>query len=142
MGFINNIFSSLTKSHKLQQMQNDLGNIPIPQDATSLMSWSEKREKLLNQYIDFCLTDLGVLKIVKDFEITKKDLKEIYNKLLSSGAGQWVRGHYVALSTLAYMQPLEYFLKAKRMHKSDIEIMSNLIVYFEKRMVSIPNEWL
>ena len=99
-----------------------------------LINWSEKREKLLNEYIDFCLTDTGISKVVKDFNITKKDIKEIYNQLLASGAGQWQGGHYVALSTLAYAQPLEYFLKAKKIHKSDLEIMYNLTVYFEKGM--------
>ena len=114
----------------------------MPQDAESLIRLSEQRERLLGEYIDFCLTDIGVSKIIEDYEITKEGLKEIYNKLLALGDGQWVGGHYVALSTLAYVQPLEYFLKAQKIGKSGVEVAYNLIIYFEKRMVLIPNEWL
>ena len=142
MNFFSVILYSIRKSIRLKRLQSVLANIPLPKDALTLISWSEKREKLLNEYIDFCLEDPGVFKIVKDFDIAKKDIKEIYGQLLASGAGQWQGGHYVALSTLAYMQPLEYFLKAKKIHKSDLEIMYNLTVYFEKNLSSIPQEWL
>src|SRR3989344_3586084 len=134
MNFFSTILYSIRKSTKLRKLQSALANIPLPQDVSALISWSEKRENLLSEYVDFCLADPGVFKVMKDFNITKKDIKEIYNQLLASGAGQWQGGHYVALSTLAYAQPLEYFLKAKKNHKSDLEIMYNLTVYFEKGM--------
>jgi len=143
-GFITGsiVGNSHKKSIRLLKLQHALADLPSPHDAVSLIKGGEIREGLLNEYIDFCLTDIGVSKIVKDFNINKEKLKEIYWTLMGSGAGQWADGHFVALSVLAYMQPLEYYLRAKKIGRPDAEVMFNHITYFEKGMISIQNDWL
>lgn len=64
--------------------------------------------------------------------MTEKDLVTIYTKLQISGAGQWVGGHYVALSTLAYLEPLSYYIWAKKQNISDLQLTHDLVTYFKE----------
>lgn len=78
---------------------------------------------------DYGESQPAVRAVMEDFQVSRKDLKEIYSQLIEAGAGQWSCGHWVPASALAYPESLEYVLSRR---ESDIEETSfNLIMYFE-----------
>jgi hypothetical protein len=82
-----------------------------------------------DELFDYCESQPAVKAVMEDFQISRKDLKEIYSQLIEAGAGQWSCGHWVPASALAYPESLEYVLSRK---ESDIKETSfNLIMYFE-----------
>ena len=67
---------------------------------------------------------------MKKYNLDRDDLKGIYSELLAVGLGQWIKGHYVALSTIAYYEPLYYYVESKRKGSSIYEIANGLIEYW------------
>lgn len=55
---------------------------------------------------------------------------------LAAGLGQWIKGHYVALSTIAYVEPLQYTVRAQRLGNSWPRILSDLLAHWEERIPS------
>jgi len=82
-----------------------------------------------DELFDYCESQPAVKAVMEDFQVSRKDLKEIYSQLIKAGAGQWSCGHWVPASALAYPESLEYVLSRR---ESDIKETSfNLIMYFE-----------
>lgn len=82
-----------------------------------------------DELFDYCESQPSVRAVMEDFQVSRKDLKEIYSQLIDAGAGQWSCGHWVPASALAYPESLAYILSRR---KSDIrETSFNLIMYFE-----------
>jgi len=82
-----------------------------------------------DELFDYCESQPAVKSVMEDFQVSRKNLKEIYSQLIKAGAGQWSCGHWVPASALAYPESLEYVLSRR---ESDIEETSfNLIMYFE-----------
>jgi hypothetical protein len=81
--------------------------------------------------------------IMHDHHATRDDLQKIYWALMSAGAGQWTRGHWVAASALCYGFTLEFVLKrlgeVETTTKTPREIWLSsafqLVEYFEKGRV-------
>lgn len=62
---------------------------------------SSIREQALSEYLDLCESDPGVQEVMRMYELSRDDLKGIYVQALAGGLGQWVKGHFAALSTIA-----------------------------------------
>jgi hypothetical protein len=98
-----------------------------------MFSGSNGSTDALTALLDYCESQPVIEGVMNEFQVSRDDLRELYYDLLRSGAGQWVRGHYVAASALAYPEPLRYMLVRKRNDKSfTIETASNVIMYFEQ----------
>jgi hypothetical protein len=65
---------------------------------------------------------------LKEQSIDKKELKNIYDRLIMGGAGQWYKGHYIPVSSIYIKETLTYLIENKT--DSDLERASNLIVLF------------
>ena len=136
MGF----FSSYKKSKKLRKLQL----IISPPDQTidditsnfmsSLKTGRSEKEEALEEYLELCENDEGISAVLSDYEMNRNDLKNIYSQLIANGFGQWIKGHYVALSTIAYHEPLLYFVESTRRNVPLQEIASNLFAYWEGRV--------
>lgn len=142
MSFLSTLIYTIKKSSKISKLQHSIAVFPRVDNVSNMLDDFDSKDKLLNSYFDVCLEDPGVLKIMNDYQTSKGDLRQIYDKLLELGAGQWAGGHYVALSAIAYVQTLEYVIKKKKMDEFNTEVANNLIIYFEKRMGAIPVEWM
>lgn len=132
---------SLKKSWKLAKLQRQIcvnnvdemistfqkGIIPFQNGQAA-----KKREDAFEAYLNLCESDSNVKRILNDYKLNRNDLKEIYQVLLRSGLGQWIKSHYVALSTLAYAQPLKLYLDLKQQGSSHIEIASAILDYWKK----------
>lgn len=66
---------------------------------------------------------------LKEQSIDKKELKNIYDRLVMAGAGQWYKNHYIPVSAIYIEETLRYL--AENNTDSDIERASNLISLFQ-----------
>jgi hypothetical protein len=119
---------------RLQTISQQLGRPIDPnQIAKEMFSGSNRSTDALTALLDYCESQPVIEGLMNEFQISRDDLRELYYDLLRSGAGQWVCGHYVAASALAYPEPLRYMLVRKRNNGSfNIETASNVIMYFEQ----------
>lgn len=60
--------------------------------------------------LDYCENQFEIKQIMRNFQISRDDLHELYNQLTAMGGGQWACGHWVAASSIAYPESLRYVL--------------------------------
>jgi len=100
-------------------------------------------ELLLEELFDLILGQPMLLALLQKHGATREDLRELYWALLGAGAGQWVRGHWVAASALCYGFTLEFVLTRSKEGKAAGHTPRQiwqaasftLIEYFEKGRV-------
>jgi hypothetical protein len=136
MGFFGNLTRSFKKSRRLRKLQSE---IAPPQETIddmvsdfwdSLRSGDSRKDQALEEFLDMCESDDSVAMVMKKYNMDRDDLKGIYSELLAAGLGQWIKGHYVALSTIAYYEPLYYYVESKRKGSSIYDIANGLIEYW------------
>ena len=120
MGFFSFLRQSWKKSSRLQELQKIIAppNQSVNELASDLLrsfeSGNNEKERALEDFLDLCEADAGVKKVMEIEHLSRSDLAELYHTLLKVGLGQWVKGHYAALSTLAYGEPLLYVVRARK----------------------------
>lgn len=140
MGFFSALAGSLRKSKKLRKLQLIIS--PPDQSLeditsnfiTNLKSGKDEKEQALEKFIDLCINDEGVTQVLSKYELNSNDLKAIYRQLIANGLGQWVKGHYVALSTIAYHEPLLFFVESTQRGVPFPEIVNYLFEYWEGKV--------
>jgi hypothetical protein len=131
---------SLKKSSRLRELQLKIS--PPRRGADELVSdfirsmgkASSEKEQSLQEFLDLCVADAGVAKIMEIEQVTRSDLVQLYSDLSAAGLGQWVEGHYVALSTIAYPEPLLYAIRSKKRGVHNLELAANLLDYWEGKL--------
>lgn len=123
------IFRSLKKSRKILSISKILG---APFNASNFLSPNSlsKRDKALNELFSLCEKDSELRKIMGLYEVDKGGLEGIYKMLLANGAGQWKRGHYVPVSSFAFVHTFSFLLEQTG-NLSWIDISILLLEYFE-----------
>lgn len=127
MGF----FYSIKKSTRLRKISKILEG-KITTEELLAFNRPSKKDKALEQLYDLCQSDPPVLEVMKRYKVDRNVLSDIYHKLLASGAGQWVNGHYVAASALAYAFTLDYLLDKFTKKGITSDTAFRIIEYFEK----------
>lgn len=74
---------------------------------------SEASERAFEEFLDLCEGDPNVRIVMRQFNADRETLRELYRALIEGGAGQWIKGHFVAASALAYAPTLEFCLREK-----------------------------
>lgn len=98
-------FSSVKKTFKVNKLAKQMSK-PIRSFSDLKNDYSEKaREELFNLILN---EDDNLKPIVEEYSINRDVLNKLYTKLIVAGAGQWVRGHFVAVSALVFPNTLEY----------------------------------
>ena len=100
----------------------------------SLESGTNEKERALEEFLDLCEADEGVKKVMESEHLTRTDLKQIYVSFSVAGLGRWVKGHYTALSTIAYAEPLLYAVRAQKQGTDRLQIAFNLLEYWENKI--------
>ncbi len=91
----------------------------------------KKRNEALEKFFELCKSDEGVKQAMDSYGATGETTKELYNKLIDAGAGQWIKGHFVALSVLAYFEPLSFCLEALKKGSPDFTgVAWNMLEFF------------
>jgi hypothetical protein len=140
VGILSNFSRSWKKSSKLRELELKIappgrGVTDIIADVrNSLNTGANERAQALEEFLDLCQADDGVRQVMETEQLTREDLRHIYRRLAVNGLGQWVHGHYVALSTIAYAEPLQYLAKAERGEVARLEIAGKLLAYWENRI--------
>lgn len=140
MGFFSAIAKSAKKSKRLRKLQLIIS--PPGQaieDITSsfmssLTSGKDKEGQALEDFLDLCEDDDGVKTVMGEYDLKREDLIIIYKKLRAIGLGQWVKGHYVALSTIAYYEPLLFVVESERRGVPFMEVVGSLLDYWDGRI--------
>jgi len=111
---------------KIRKLQKKLTSTNGASAKTSrleqMLSGIEEQNHALDRYLDFCVSDKQIRFVLEHSEANRADLERIYKNLIMNGAGQWVKGHYVAASSIAYAEPLTFILAANSIEASDEDI--------------------
>lgn len=115
----------------LQKISQQLGR---PIDPNRLMeemlSSSDRSTDAEDALFDYCEQQPSIQAILKEFQVSRQDLQELYHQLIAVGAGQWTCEHWVAASALAFPESLRYAINRKG--KNMQETAFNLIMHFEQ----------
>lgn len=137
MGFISNLLASSRKSSRLQELQKLIATSSggtqdlISEALAAAHGKPSGRDRALEEYLDFCEADPGVRQVMGIEGLTRDDLKAIYVSLVAAGLGCWIKGHYAALSTIAYVEPLQFAARAPKMGLSKVDVLGCLQSYWE-----------
>lgn len=108
--------------------------------VADLQSGGRLKAQALSELFDLCEADPDLSRVLTDRSAGRGELELLYQALVANGAGQWVRGHYVAASAFAFVPTLEYVLGAhpdgERLH----EMAFKLVDYFERGKVGPVEE--
>ncbi len=127
-----NLIGSLRKSRRLKRISKVLGAETSFDDFIfGLGSEIGPKGQALSELFDLCETDPELRRVLENYAADRKQLRTIYITLIANGAGQWVRGHYVAASAFAFVPTLEYVLGAHPEGESLPEMAFKLVDYFE-----------
>ncbi len=113
--------------HPLQRISQDLGKTL---DPDKLEEGCDRMANAEEELLDYCEQQPSIQALLREFKVSRKDLQELYNRLIMAGAGQWTCGHWVAASALAYPVSLQYLLS--RREENIQETAFRLIMYFEQ----------
>lgn len=140
MGILSAIVCSWRKSKEIQRLERVLGSrISFEDTIEDTLKQFEARGQALGAFLDLCERDRNVNFVMRDYDATREDLKEIYSELISGGAGQWVKSHFVAASALAYAQSLAYCLQARANGTPAKEVVAYaMIKYFRGSVFKRP----
>ncbi|WP_149983342.1 hypothetical protein [Pseudoalteromonas rhizosphaerae] len=97
---------------------------------TELSSDSSPKQEALDEYLYICIESDDISELMLEFNLNKDSLKEIYNDLILMSLGQWVKGQYVALSTLYNYEALGFYLVAKNSGIENSSIGETLYDYW------------
>jgi len=140
MGIVSRAFSSYRKSKQLRKLQLAISprNQSVADLAShvraSVASGVNPRDQALVEYLDLCERDAPVAQVMTEYQLSRADLKNIYIELMANGLGQWIKGHYAALSTIAYYEPLLYCAESTKRGQSRLETFHALLSYWEGRV--------
>ncbi len=127
------LFGSLKKSNRLKELSTQLSQpvnySDVFRDYAKHTAQMASKDLLVDEMLDFCMSDVSVQQVMNNHEIDKGVLKDYYSMLSLQGAGQWAGGHYVSISSLAYGKTLEYMIS----NQNDWpRVAYRSIKYFEK----------
>ncbi|MGQ0526438.1 MAG: hypothetical protein ACT4OY_00170 [Alphaproteobacteria bacterium] len=133
MSFFKNFFGSLKKSYRLRKIQTKI--FPLDLNANNIHHhFYTDVSKFEKEYFDLCETDKNIQAIMQKYNLSRDNLKKIYENLLNEGADQWKKGRFVALSTIAYPESLMFYLEAKNNKMSGPEIAYTLLQYGDNKI--------
>jgi hypothetical protein len=140
MSLQDDIFKSSEKSEKLSKLQNiiwgDLGSLE-PAGFEAMQKSMKAKEDALEEYWDLCEADENISSLMQKYNLSREGLKDAYLDLIDVGAGKWIKGHFVALSALAYSEPFCYLFESEQREKSNEnfeKVASDLIRYFREEI--------
>lgn len=99
---------------------------------SELRSGSQERRLAEEALLNYCFAQHEVRIVVESANAGRDTLREVYERSLRGGAGQWVLGHYVAASALAYPEPLRFLLEGHREGRDPRADAAQVVSYFQR----------
>lgn len=148
MGIFSSIKSSVSKTFEISNLSRILGDVKLPKTVDELLDdkKNKERENAKVRLFNLCQENKELKVIMVKHNASIEDLEVIFNFISVCGAGQWIKGHYVAVEALAFQTTLDYLLcnldKIKESYNDRLRVCYRLIEYFNKGEVGIihPDE--
>lgn len=131
-------------SNEIGRNIDEFGRINIKNEIKKLKKDPDGYTHAMEALLDYCENQFEIKEIMSDFQISRENLRELYNQLTAMGGGQWACGHWVAASSIAYPESLRYVLSrldpndsvfkegiSKWLETDKTETIYNLIMHFE-----------
>ena len=99
-----------------------------------LVGAPDRKQEALAHFLDLCEDDEGIQYVMKRYGLNREDLKKRSTSLRAGGLGRWCKGHYAALSTIAYVEPLMFLVESERHGMSRQQIISHLLDYWNGKI--------
>ena len=120
------VIYSIFKSMKIRKLQKKLastsGANPKNDRLKQMLDGFSERNEALSDYLDFCVSDKQIEFVMEHYEVSRSDLERIYHRLALHGLAIWIKGHYVAASSIAYAETLTFLIAAERIENSEDRI--------------------
>jgi hypothetical protein len=107
---LKSFFRSIRKSKRLKGLSQRLSTPLTDNTISNVLASSKLKGHALDDLIALCKSDENVAYVINEFGIDDMFLKNLYGKLISTGAGQYAGDHFVAASSLAYAYSLKFLL--------------------------------
>jgi hypothetical protein len=118
---------SIEKSIKLREISVVLGEATTSQGF--LVSLGEEKTNAKEALFELVEPDPDLSRILGSHGASRKDLDDIYFKLIAAGAGQWADEHWVPASTLAFGATLDFVLR-RRTDGDWMAVAFRMVEYF------------
>lgn len=113
----------------LQKISLELGKPLNPEKlAREILGHGNEMASAEDALLDYCEQQAPIQTLLKEFDISRNDLNELYRDLIRLGCGQWACGHWVAASALAYPESLRYVLN--RRDRDRVKTANHLLQHF------------
>lgn len=81
----------------------------------------------------YCEANKQIKEVMREFGAKRETLLALYRRLELAGAGQWVVGHYVPASAIAYPHTLRYLLRTPLETKDQLaRAAAAMVMHFER----------
>jgi len=139
-GGVSRFMGDTSKEQTLMEIGAMLAQSSIDLRNGDLHSSMSRRNQAKNKLMKYCLEDSEVKPVLERHDANEETLRTLFAQLQTIGAGQHASGHYVAASTLAYPETLDYVLQHFESAKdTKLRMAHNLIEYFRsERKGSLP----
>ncbi|MCH6269667.1 hypothetical protein [Neobacillus citreus] len=124
------LWASIKKNKELAKIQKELGK-PKSFSLDDLLN--DNSEQYKEALFDMVEKYDFLRSVIIEHNANRDDLKNIYRMLIMAGAGQWIKGNFVATAAFAFSQTLDFILtKYEEEDTNWSEVSFQLIMYFEK----------
>ena len=119
-------------AHPPRAISRELGRRLISRNASKakLIAYGERSEKAKEALLDHCESQPAIESVMTEFQITREDLRAVYDRLELFAAGVWESGHWVPASALVNPESLRYALM--REDENDLVTGVQLRRYFKR----------
>ena len=117
----------------LERISRELGReLSIEELSRDLANGSGRRARAEATLLDYCTAQPALQTLIQEYGADRTVLEQLYRSLCMAGAGQWLTGHYVAASALAYPHSLRFLLAHRNATLSHEEQAFKIMEYFER----------
>ena len=131
---LSGFFQRWRKYSKLSALSRNRRHIPVT--VEEIVHSSHDRD--LEELISVVLNDKDCRAVLSGFNGTEETLRELYDKLIKSGAGQWAEWDWIPYMALAEPWALEYLLR-RNQADSFLRIAMRIVVFYQDKKTL---EWL
>jgi hypothetical protein len=92
MGLLSHIARSWKKSKRLRALQLKIAppGETVDDLVTDFLKGSDERDKAMEEFLDLCMADAAVASVMKEYNLSRDSLSDLYQYLAAAGLGQWV----------------------------------------------------
>lgn len=101
----------LSKIAKNENNGFDMQNFDFEKITKGMVNQNKNEKDLLNSLFELLEKDKFTMQLLHNHDRNFDDLRKIIEKLKLNGAGQIVKGHYVPVSSIAFLDTLQILLQ-------------------------------